>query len=117
MSDVCNCDKLKKQTRVETMFVGSAPAESVCQAIEDAEIFVEIYGNTYSHDRYDVLVRYYAAHLLHLQGFAETTTSESVGPVSRSKQVATQGDKEDATPYIGQFRILLEAENEFITTV
>ncbi len=113
----CGCTSERKTTGVELMFEGSAPQETICQAIEDAEIFVNCYGEGYAHDLFDVLVRYYACHLLHSWGFAKTITNTSVGPVSEGRQVAGYGDKEGADPYITEFRKLLGGENEFVTAI
>lgn len=113
----CGCNIVDKKTKVELMFQGSAPDDSICQAIEDAEIFVECHGTTYSHNYHDVLVRYYACHLLLSWGFAKNLTSTGFGPVSESRQVAQYGDKEGADPYITKFRELLGAEDELISSI
>jgi hypothetical protein len=113
----CDCSAAKKTSGVQRMFQGAAPDDAVCQAIQDAEIFVDNYGQDYKHNYYDILVRYYACHLLHSWGFAKTVTSTGVGPISESRQVAEYGGKEGADPYITEFRKLLSGENEIITSI
>ena len=102
-----SCQLLTKATDVEKMVLGNPDKDAVDLAIDDAAVFVNCFGGTYTSDVYSLLVRYYATHLLVINGHAKVLTSMSVSDVSESYQVANHGDKESATPYLVSFNILL----------
>ena len=102
-----------KTSAVENMISGSPSKEAVEQAIDDAGVFVDCYGGTYTDKLYSMLVRYYAAHLLVIQGHAKILISKSVGDVSETRQVADFGDKEGATPYLVEFNKILKGDEIF----
>lgn len=105
----------EKQTAVEFMFKGSASPEAICTAIEDAEIFVKCYGGVYTADEFSLLVRYYACHLLFMWGFAKSLTSKSVGDVSESYEGNSLGDKEATSPYLQEFRKLINSDELIVS--
>lgn len=105
----------EQTTQVQAMVEGSPSADAVELAIDDAETFVKCYGGAYIGDLYSLLVRYYAAHLLVMQGHAKILLSKSVGDVSESRQAINQGDKEGSTPYLIEFNKLLKGDELFVS--
>lgn len=106
------CTPKKNIVAVQDMFEGEAPDRTIARALNDAEIFIEKYGSSYTDDSHTVLLRYYACHLLATWGFAARVTSMSVGGVSETREALGLTEKENVTSYLYEFSKLLQSQTD-----
>ena len=106
----------QQETDVALMFEGTVPSKVCVLAVRDARDFVKCEGIQTSNDNYDLFLRYYAAHLLYMMGYASRITSSSVAEVSTTFKDLELGDKEGMSPYLLLFQALNPA-SKFIIDV
>ena len=93
------------------MVSGVVPSDTITQAREDAQVFVEkVYEVSPDDSVYSLAIRFYTCHLLYMWGFALTTINSNVDDVSVSKQSIDLSDKEGNSPYIHEFRKLIDED-------
>ena len=72
--------------QVSLMFKDVIPANVLAQKISDSAVIVSGDGFSVSDDSFEILNRYYTAHLLELTGYRPSVASESIDDISRSYQ-------------------------------
>lgn len=93
------------------MVSGVIAPETIDQAKEDAKVFLDVsYGVKDDDNVYSIALRYYTCHLLYMWGFALTTVNSSVDDVSVTKQSIELSEKEGNSPYIHEFRKLIDED-------
>ena len=96
-------------TQTQTLFRESVPEDVVTQALKDAGQIIELtYCIDESDTYYDLALRYYACHLLYMNGHIKEATSKSVGDVSVGYSTVNQGDKENTSPCFAIFEKIIE---------
>jgi hypothetical protein len=110
---------------VGDMLPGKIPQSKIDEAQTIAAITLDkLYSTCFDKTDeacYNLLLKYYTAHLLYTWGFGLPIISSSVGDVSVSKGGNVNlGDKTGLTPYFIEFQKLLncpEGSGEFVVTV
>lgn len=95
-------------TDIQTLINDESLSDQFVQnALDDAAIFLPTYGVGTNHTDYDILHKYYTAHILFSSGQIKLTSSESVGDVSASYDNSHMQINETGDPYLKKFLILL----------
>jgi len=115
MADCCATDQ--DISAIQSMFEGSVPPD-VCElAFNDAQLFVR---NAYCIDEndnrlYTVMLRYYACHIMYMWGVNQRIIAKSVTDLSETRKDLDLGLKEGESPYLHEFRKLLNPDDFFIS--